>query len=66
MLRDVLRSNISPSDRCFLIIDYDGNEYVGALLFDDKAFCQLVFKFLLAHCGESIREIGGLDLSHSL
>jgi hypothetical protein len=65
ILKDVLQPNILPMDRCFIIIDYDGDEYVGALLFDDKSFCRLVFKFLQAHCGESIRDIGGRDLSHT-
>src|SRR5437867_11488613 len=63
MLKDMQQSNVPPVDRCFLTIDYKGDQYMGCLLFDDISFCRLVFKLLQAHCGESVRDIGELDLS---
>ena len=39
-LKVALRSHIQPHDRCFLVMEHCGAEYVGALLLDDPAFCR--------------------------
>jgi len=52
--------------RCFLVIEHEGHRYVGALLFDDARFCGFVTRFLQAHVGRAIKEIGDLDLSFTL
>ncbi len=49
--------------RCFLVIEYEGRRYVGALLFDDPRFCGFVATLLQDHVGRTIKEIGDLDIS---
>ena len=63
ILKDVIPSFISPYDRCFLVMEYRGAEYIGALLLNDRAFCNQVVELLKAHCNRSVAEIGGLDVS---
>ena len=55
-----------PSDKCFLVIDHEHERYVGTLLFDDRTFCGQVCELLRGHVGRSIKDIGGLDVSHFL
>ena len=64
-LKSVLLSGFEGFSRCYLIIDYEGAEYVGRLLFDDGPFCSEVYKLLRDHRGHSIQEIGGLEVSHT-
>src|SRR5262245_11926214 len=52
--------------RCFLLIEFEGSNYMGALLCDDAAFCRQLRKILLQHYDKSIKEIGSMDLSHTL
>ena len=59
-------SNPQLSSRCFLVIDYEGETYVGALIFESHAFCQQVTDLLWSHMNRSIKEIGDLDLSYTL
>jgi hypothetical protein len=66
ILKAVTSSNIKPHDRCFLVIEHCGSEYVGALFLDDPAFCRGIFEALTSHIGEMIREIGDIDLSYML
>ena len=66
ILKKVMLSNIQFANRCFLYIDYEGSSYIGCLLFDDKAFCSQIAKLLQGHCGRSLSEIGGLDLSYTV
>ena len=66
ILKTVLRSRIQPSDRCFLVMEHCGAEYVGALLLSDPAFCEEVVEVLMQNIGETIREIGAIDLSYTL
>ena len=51
---------------CFLLIAHDDGHYLGALLFDDRLFCQQIGKILKTCTGRTIKEIGDLDLSHLL
>jgi hypothetical protein len=43
-------------------MEYDGAEYLGVLRFDSYSFCQRVYDLLLQHCGESIKQIGAIEL----
>jgi hypothetical protein len=65
-LKAVLRSDMQPPNRCFLLISHKGSEYLGCLLFDDPAFCHQVMELLKSHYNRSIAEIGGLDLTFTL
>ena len=66
VLKAVLRSHIQPRDRCFLIIEHCGAEYVGSLLIIDPVFCEEIFKVLTKHLGEMVQEVGDIDLSYTL
>jgi hypothetical protein len=59
-------SHVVPQTTCYLSMEFDGERYMGALLFDDAAFCWEVFVLLRQHLGRSIKEIGDFDLSYTL
>ena len=63
VFRRVVQSNIQPSNRCFLFIDYEESSYIGDLTVDDSVFCDQITKLLQGCCNRPIAEIGGLDLS---
>lgn len=65
-LKEVKSPIANPFNRCFLVIEYKSNLYMGCLLVDDISFCISLGKFLHNHCGESIEAISGLDISHLL
>jgi hypothetical protein len=65
ILKAAMRSTIEPYDRCFLIMEHRGAEYLGALLLSDPAFCRDICRMLIQYCGKPIREIGDIDLSHT-
>ena len=46
-------------------MEHEGRMYTGALLFDDAVFCEQIFDLLETCIGRSIKEIGGLDVSHA-
>ena len=54
------------TQRFYLVIEHEGERYVGALLFDDTAFGWFISKVLRSHIGWPIKNIGALDLSFSL
>jgi hypothetical protein len=56
----------SSENTCFLLIAHDGGRYIGALLFDDRLFCQQICNLLQGCTGLTIKEIGDSDLSHLL
>jgi hypothetical protein len=66
ILKTALRSRIQPHDRCFLIMEHCGAEYIGALLLNDPAFCREIFEVLIQNLGKTIQEIGDIDLSYTL
>jgi hypothetical protein len=66
VLKKVLSSNIRPLERCFLIIEFQGAEYMGALILSDPGFCQEVYRVLLENVGRSIVDIGSIDISYTL
>ena len=59
-------TNDRRSNKCYLVIDYNREHYVGSLIFDDVTFCGQISSLLQQHVGEAISDIGGLDLSGSL
>ena|SRR5215510_3817839 len=65
-LTQVLLSRIGPYKTCYLLIDFKDQSYMGTLLFDDVAFCRQVSNLLENHIGKLIKEIGDLDLAHTL
>jgi hypothetical protein len=65
-LKAILRSDMQPPNRCFLLICHEDSEYLGCLLFDDQVFCRQVMELLKGHCNRSIAEIGGLHVSYTL
>jgi hypothetical protein len=66
MLREVVLSEIEPPDRCFMIMQHMGAEYIGCFLFENSAFCRKISEILREHCGKPIHEIGDIELSHAL
>src|SRR5215475_14584294 len=66
ILQAVLPSNIQPSNRCFLYVDHEGSTYMGCLLINDLSFCAQVTRLLQNYCDHLIRDIGNLELSHTL
>ena len=58
--------NSAGSNKCYLVIEYNKEHYVGALIFDDATLCRQIAIILQAHIGESIHDIGSLDLSATL
>ena len=54
------------SDRCYLLIEYRRENYVGTLIFDDTLFCRQIAAFLQTQIDQPIQEIGNLDVSYIL
>ena len=65
ILKNVIRSKMKPLNRLYLTIEHEGEEYLGALLFDDQFACQRTYKLLLRHRGELIHKIGEIDVPES-
>jgi hypothetical protein len=59
-------SNDRLSNKCFLVVDYEKELYVGTLIFGDMALCRQMSSILKSHLGKPIKEIGDLDLSSTL
>ena len=51
------------ANRCFLLIEFQTERYMGSLIFDDAAFCRQIHDLLQDHIGASIKAIGDLDIS---
>ena len=66
ILREVVLSEIDPPDRCFMIMQDMGAEYIGCLLFENSAFCRKIYEILREYCGNPINEIGDIELSYAL
>jgi hypothetical protein len=54
------------SNKCFLVMEYQDKVYLGTLIFDDRVFCAQIYNLVKQHIGLSIKEIGDLDVSHTL
>ena len=53
-------------NKIFLFIDYHGSRYMGFMQLDDPQFCSQILTILQANIGRSMKDIGDLDLSHTL
>ena len=53
-------------NKIFIAMEHLGGRYISVLAFDDATFAKQVYSLLLKNIGRSLREIGGLDLSHLL
>jgi hypothetical protein len=65
-LKQARVSQIEPADRIFLYIEYEKASYIGCLLIDHPPFCRQIAQLLQVFCERPVREIGDLDLSHTL
>jgi len=54
--------NPQVSGKCYLIIDYAGETYVGTLVFENLAFCKRISDLLSLHLKKTILEIGDLEI----
>jgi hypothetical protein len=61
-----LYANNALSGKCYLVIDYEQEQYVGCLIFNDRSFSSQICDILRNHIGRSIQEIGDLDISQTL
>jgi hypothetical protein len=66
ILRYVHAYDHPASDKCYLLIEYEGEHYLGSLIFDNATFCHHITALLRQHIGRSIEEIGDLDVSFML
>lgn len=58
--------NHQVTNRCYPVIEYEKERYMGCLLVGDITFCSQVSEILRNHIGRSIKEIGDFDLSYTL
>ena len=58
--------NTKISHKCYLVIEFNREHYVGCLIFDDVAFCSQISNLLRDQVGRAVKEIGDLDLSYTL
>jgi hypothetical protein len=54
---------VADAYKCYLVIEYENENYTGTLLFDNARLCRQVVNLLQHHLGQSIKEIGDLDVS---
>ena len=66
VLNQVFLSQVTPYTKCFLIMEFEGESYMGTLIFEDATFCRQVFKLLQNQVTKPIKEIGDLDVSYLL
>ena len=65
-LSKVWFSAIHPYNRCYLRMEFEGDDYMGVLLFDDLPFCGEVFKLLAKNLDRSIKEVGDVNIAYTL
>jgi hypothetical protein len=58
--------NTIMSNKCFLVIDFQAESYIGSLIFKDHSLCKQISHLLVDHIGRPIKDIGDLDVSHLL
>ena len=56
----------SIENALFVWVDHEAHIYIGAMNFDDTAFCREVQRVLEFSIGLTIKEIGDLDFSYTL
>jgi hypothetical protein len=47
-------------------MEYNGHHYTGSMYFDDIGFCYDIDRILNFNLGQSMKEIGDLDLAYLL
>jgi hypothetical protein len=62
ILKEV-RMDELKQDKCFLVIEYNGLKFTGCIMFNDRSFCQQMYRLLVDHCGRAIHDIAVLDLA---
>ena len=62
ILDDIYLSRVTAK-RCILLIVYNSTSYIGAITFDDDAFCRRFVDLVQNHHGKSISQIAELDVS---
>ena len=62
--------NVSMSDvianKIFLAMEHLTERYIAVIAFDNELFTKQLYPLLIQNIGNSVREIGDLDLSHLL
>jgi hypothetical protein len=53
-------------NKIFMFMQSEGFRYMGFMIFDDVPFCHEIYRLLKSHVESPIKEIGDLDLSHTL
>jgi len=66
ILKSVVLVGTEPFNKCYLIIEHDGEQYVGCLLFGNSSFCRQVYRVLDDNCGVSLQHIGGIEVNYSV
>ena len=56
-------SSIDPITTCYLTVEFENEEYLGTLLCKGHELCDVVYQMLQQNIGQSLGEIGDLDLS---
>jgi hypothetical protein len=64
-LDDVSMNKLIPN-KVFLAMEHLAERYITVLAFDDDPFANQLYRLLLNNIGRSIKDIGDLDLSHTL
>ena len=64
VVRDVFLPKTEPLNRLFLIMDHQGNEYIGCVLFSDVTFCGQIFQLLRNSQGKTVVQLGDLEVGH--
>jgi hypothetical protein len=64
-LDDVSMNKLIPN-KVFLAMEHLAERYITVLAFDDEPFANQLYGLLLDNIGRSIKDIGDLDLSHTL
>ena len=57
-----VHANPELSGKCYLVVDYEGETYVGTLIFESHAFCEQFIHLLRSQMNRSIKEIGDLEI----
>lgn len=55
-------ANTRVSNKCYLVIEFEKDDYIGSLTFDSLAACTRMSNLFRAHIGHRIEQIGDLDV----
>ena len=61
VLENIQRSTVDLN-ACYLTMNHCGASYIGLLHFDHDEYCGLLCELLPHHYGQSLQEIGELDI----